>query len=114
MKKETSITEDIFTGLGSLVGSAIGVTAEVAKDAVVGVCYDMPKAIVAGFEDPQFSFGDDTDVATKEPTKEEAVPDKVEPVVISKEDYRKQLFEELQKVDKSIEDESKDTGSFQS
>ena len=101
IKQETSVTEDIFTGIGSLLGSAIGVTAEVAKDTVVGVLYDMPKAIVAGFEEPKFSFGDD------EPTKEEAkpVPEKVEPKakVITKEEYKAQLQKEMDKVQASID-----------
>ena len=101
IKQETSITEDIFTGIGSLLGSAIGVTAEVTKDAVVGIVYDMPKAIVEGFQEPKFSFGDDE----PEPIKEEAkpVPEKVEPVVITKEEYREQLAAELAKVDEAIE-----------
>ena len=109
IKPETSITEDIFTGIGSLLGSAIGVTAEVAKDTVVGVLYDMPKAIVAGFEDPKFSFGNDDDAKIVEPmtpadVKGEGIaPDKVEPAVITKEEYVIQLQKEMDKVQASID-----------
>jgi len=100
-KQETSVTEDIFTGIGSLLGSAIGVTAEVAKDTVVGVLYDMPKAIVAGFEEPKFSFGDD------EPEEEKVVetPEKVEPKVITKEEYKAQLQAEMDKLQASIDED---------
>ena len=99
--KETSVTEDIFTGLGNLIGSAIGVGAEIAKDTVVGVVYDLPKAIVAGFEEPKFSFGDDEPEVKKEEAVE--VLEKVESKVITKEEYREQLATELAKVDEAIE-----------
>ena len=113
-KQETSITEDLFSGLGGLIGSTIGLTAEVAKDVIVGVVYDMPKAIVAGFEEPKFSFSDDEPKEktaykngkpiTPADVKGEGIPDKVEPKakVITKEEYRAQLQAELSRVDDAI------------
>ena len=108
-KEETSFIEDGFTFIGKMVGASVGAGYDATKDVVVGVVYDMPKAIVDGFE-KGFEFEGqvsnvkviqpETDPVFTDETHTEAVEPKAE--VISKADYKAQLQAEMDRLDDAI------------
>ena len=103
IKQESSMIEDGFTFLGSMIGATVGATYDGVKDVAVGVVYDMPKAIVEGFE-KGFEFqGEANNVKNMSEPEVLTAPEKAEPVVLSKEEYKAQLQAEMDRLDKSME-----------
>ena len=95
--------QDGFMFLGSMIGATVGATYDGVKDVAVGVVYDMPKAIVEGFE-KGFEFqGEAINVENTSEPEVLTAPEKDEPVVLSKEEYKAQLQAEMDRLDKSME-----------
>ena len=103
----TSIIEDGFSWLGETIGQTLSLGADVVVGTVKGVTYDMPMAVVDGFQ-AGFNFSNDDKV---EPTVEDAeIIEKVEPketITLSKEEYKNKLLDELARVDDAIAADTK-------
>ena len=68
----TSFTEDIFTGLGKVVGGVLGEAYDVTAGVVVGIA-STPGAIIDGFNDGLFS-DEQNDEPKKATAKAEPMP----------------------------------------
>jgi len=103
--KQTSVIEDTFSWIGETIGQTVELVATSVGDVVVGVVYDLPVAVVKGFE-TGFSFQSD------EPKANDAVIDASEAPqeqteAITKSEYAEKLQAELERVNASIDAETK-------
>ena len=99
--KNSNIIGDLFGFVGETIGQTVSLGADVVVGTVKGVAYDLPVAIVDGYQSG-FEFMSDEAKEEAQPVQKQVVPDKVEPEVISKADYRAKVAAELAKIDEAI------------